>query len=846
MTVLHSKLLEDSTIQRQIERETESIHQGVLDYREMVRKTTDRGEAAGLVPVQRIMAHWFKPFKKAIQLEQRRCYDPAHQSHKDGQETGRALYGPAIRLLKSEYIAAIGMGNVMRDLLLNPEGVKFSRIAYEIGRDILAEANLQLLRKDHRGTSSELRKIMQYMPAVDRMEFKRENQTKFEQLTKMCARLNTRRVNWWAKKTLEDPVWSKKVCVAMGGAVAWHLQMTASCVDYDGENFVQAIRHETRREGKKSFGYLVLTDECYDLIDEGHQRRERLRPKYVPMIAPPVRWEQDRGGYYVTKTPLVARTCHERAELMRQNEDEMKSFYAGVDALNRVPLHINRFVLDIQKRMYRSGGGIANLPLLENPPIPKYGGDEDDEQKLKIRRARGEIHRQVRSLRGQRAMVGMLHNLADDLVDHEAIYQVHQADFRGRCYPVQTVLNHQSSDLARSLYRFARPVKVKESGRRWMCATMAELWGIKGLSFNESVDAVQSSMAEIESWAHDPEANDGWTRRHDGRPNKKKAFQALAMAHALSDDEAAAHIPIQQDGTCNGMQHYAAMGRDEEGAKATNLTPAGPDDRPHSVYLNVAEAMRPMIERDAAKGDTLAALILDRVTLDHQCAKQVVMPAVYGMTAVGARQAMYEHLDEADIDGDTRYKVAMYLGKKILNDALREVCSSTVETMDWLKGMAAQIARAGHPVRWTTPLGFPVIQTYRKTQRCSIVTLQQKVVLQVEDSSLPVKVGRQVDGFAPNFVHSIDATHMLLAAIGCDKKGIDLVEVHDAFWTHAQQGDKLGETLRRSFVALHQHPLLEGLHAELQRRHMDLKLPKPPASGSLWIEEIEDAFYLFS
>lgn len=846
MTHLSAPLLEDSSIQRQIERETEAIRQGVLAYRDMVNVTTERGDASGLVPVQRLMAHWYPVLRKAIQLEQRRCYDPSSDM------TNRMIYGPAIRLLRADYLAVITMGNVMRTLLMNTDGEKMARLAYHTGRDVLAEANLQLLKKDHRGTSAELRKAMQHMPAVKRMEFRRTHATNYEQLTRLCARMNPAKVNWWAKKTLDDPVWSRKVCTSMGTALIWHMLTTANCGSYgEDEPFVPALYHERRHEGTgkkyKSIGYLSLTDDCLNLIDDGHYRRETMRPRYVPMSAPPVRWEKDRGGYYVTKTPLVARTCQERAELIEASEDKMGTFFAGVDALNRVPVQINPFVLDVQRRMYQQGGGIANLPLLQNPPLPPYFGNETPEQVKQIKAERAETYKRIRSLKGERMMVSMLHGLATEMVEHEAIYQVHQADFRGRCYPVQPVINHQSSDLARSLFRFARPVKVQESGLRWMKVTMADLWGIKGVSHNDAVKIITSSLPEITSWAHDPERNDGWTRKFDGSLNKKKAFQALAMAHALSDDDAAARIPIQQDGTCNGMQHYAAMGRDEVGAKAVNLLPSTPDHSPNSVYMDVAEAVRPLVERDAANGDTLAELILDRITLDHACAKQVVMPAVYGMTAVGARQAMYDHLDEADISGDTRYKIAMYLGRRILNDALREVCSSTVETMDWLKAMATQIARHGkRPVRWTTPLGFPVIQTYRKTRTVRVRTLIQNLQLRVEDATLPVRIGRQVDGFAPNFVHSIDASHMLLSAIACERKHIDLMCVHDSFWTHAQQGDALGRVLRQTFVNLHRHPLLAELHMELKRLNPDVRLPDPPAPGTLDIEEVEDAFYLFA
>jgi DNA-directed RNA polymerase len=33
-------------------------------------------------------------------------------------------------------------------------------------------------------------------------------------------------------------------------------------------------------------------------------------------------------------------------------------------------------------------------------------------------------------------------------------------------------------------------------------------------------------------------------------------------------------LPVQIDGSCNGLQHYAALGRDEPGGTAVNLAPS--------------------------------------------------------------------------------------------------------------------------------------------------------------------------------------------------------------------------------------------------------------------------------
>jgi DNA-directed RNA polymerase len=35
-----------------------------------------------------------------------------------------------------------------------------------------------------------------------------------------------------------------------------------------------------------------------------------------------------------------------------------------------------------------------------------------------------------------------------------------------------------------------------------------------------------------------------------------------------------ARLPVQMDGSCNGLQHYAALGRDANGGASVNLTPS--------------------------------------------------------------------------------------------------------------------------------------------------------------------------------------------------------------------------------------------------------------------------------
>jgi DNA-directed RNA polymerase len=83
-------------------------------------------------------------------------------------------------------------------------------------------------------------------------------------------------------------------------------------------------------------------------------------------------------------------------------------------------------------------------------------------------------------------------------------------------------------------------------------------------------------------------------------------FQFLAAAIELK--QALAHpdprqyrssVPVHMDGSCNGLQHYAALARDLHGGTAVNLVPA---DRPQDVYTGIADTLRKRVEADSLGG----------------------------------------------------------------------------------------------------------------------------------------------------------------------------------------------------------------------------------------------------
>jgi DNA-directed RNA polymerase len=85
----------------------------------------------------------------------------------------------------------------------------------------------------------------------------------------------------------------------------------------------------------------------------------------------------------------------------------------------------------------------------------------------------------------------------------------------------------------------------------------------------------------------------------------------------------------------------------------------------------------------------------------------------------------------------------------------------------------------------------------------------------------PIDVAKQRAAFPPNFVHSLDATHMLRTALACARlpTPITFAAVHDSYWTHACDTDQLRDILKEEFIHLHKEPILENLRNEFMKRY---------------------------
>jgi DNA-directed RNA polymerase len=178
-------------------------------------------------------------------------------------------------------------------------------------------------------------------------------------------------------------------------------------------------------------------------------------------------------------------------------------------------------------------------------------------------------------------------------------------------------------------------------------------------------------------------------------------------------------------------------------------------------------------------------------------------------------------------------------------DVMGDLFTGAKDTMNWLTTCAKMISQHGYPVAWISPIGIPAIQPYRQKRSATLVTLLQTVTLVDRSDDLPIHKQRQCSAFPPNYIHSLDSSHMLLTALEMDRRGLSFSAVHDSFWTHACNIDEMNGALRDVFVELYDQPLLERLLETWQMRYPDLEFPELPKRGELELKEVKKATYFF-
>lgn len=778
--------------------------------REKILKSVMEGEAKGKAN-QPYMGVLYGRFLLELAQEIRSTTSKADGKGKSAQAHGKfATYvgslDPNIVALRAiEACVAALCGHGAAD---TPQPV-YRKVAAEVGRAIHAEYMMvhfqklspplfnTLLRNYRRSMSSDERRLV----AAFKAEFTRQG--------------------------FEFPVWEFGIVEAVGEYLLGRLAALG---------FIEKWTATGWSKGRPNVQtYIAMQQDVRSLTQAIVEHVAALPRAAAPLVEPPLDWSyRNVGGGFHTEDMqrLMAYAV--------QGHVEAEQPKIEIDALNylqQVRWQINAPVLDIVKQaalLFDFGDVVSANP----GPKPPISMDATPEQVALWKPVVTAWYTDKKTRAAKYLKLRKVLTEADELRDYPTIWFAYYADFRGRKYARASGVSPQGTDLDKGLIQFAEGKPIRgERAEFWFKVHGANKFGIDKVSFEDRIKWVEENHESILASARSP-LDERWWAGADCPVQ----FLAWSMEYAEWDQYGAAfhsHIPVSMDGTCNGLQNFSALLRDEVGGSATNLLD-GPV--PRDIYGLVAErtteilqALPPSVLRDA----WLAHGINRKVT------KRTTMTLPYGCTRYAAAEFIVQDylvvFNPPEIDKASYGDAGNFLSH-IVWAAIGDVVVKAREAMDWLKGWAADCVKRGKRVEWYTPTGLLVRSEYQAEQKVRIksVVFNSRMLLTkgVEDKLDSRRVQNAV---SPNFIHSMDGAHLTAICAASEKAGIQLAAIHDDFGTHAADTDELATIIRRTFVEQYRDQNWLQRLADLTGYDVP-----PPNFGNLNLVDVLDSPYFFA
>lgn len=628
------------------------------------------------------------------------------------------------------------------------------------------------------------------------------------------------------------------------------------------ELFVEAtgLVHLVKKQDKLT---IETTPEARAWIEREGRTCELLAPIYLPTLIPPKPWTSPFEGAYWTGRArrLTLVKSPNRAYLEELSEHPMPEVYAAVNALQDTPWHINQRVYDVMAQLWADQSTCGMVPHaneleLPNKPLWLTGEmtkeDMTEAQTLEFREWKSRcvmVYDENAEMESKRLSFLRTLWVAEKFKDVEEFHFPYTLDWRGRAYPVGLYLHPQGDDECRGLLEFSEMCPINDqAGADWLAIHGAGLWGHDKISFEERVAWVVANTPAILAVAADPFSNRFWQEAD-------KPWQALAFCFDWAGFTREgfgylSSLPVQMDGTCNGIQNFSAMLLDEHGGKAVNLLPGL---KPEDIYMEVGAVVAARVEKEAAEGNEFALMWLGRVA--RSVVKRPVMTLAYGAKKFGFTEMVLIdtvrpiHKEHPEVFGVQGFQAAQYMGGLIW-DAVGEALPAAVSTMQWLQEVAKIVSSEALPIHWITPTGLLVQQAYkvRKMKELFIVFQKVRISPRIDAGSPKLDSRKQASGIAPNWVHSLDASHMMKTICASSSAGVRSFSfIHDSYGTHAGNTAALAQTLREQFVEMYSTCVLERFRTDLMSMLPEgVELPAVPQKGTLDLSQVLESPFFFA
>ena len=666
-----------------------------------------------------------------------------------------------------------------------------------------------------------------------------------------------------------------------------------------------------RGKNKNTPAAIVPTEYLEKWVEEYKQVMGSLSPAYEPCVVPPRNWVSPFNGGYHSKevsSRLNLVKCKDKKHLKRLSFSQMPKVYQAVNALQAVKWQIQPDILNVANEVRLRGLpiGMPKMDKIDKPicPVPSIYSelkrDEllevlDEDQKEAFAQWKRDTVEYYGNEQKRRADVREVIATIDQGIkfrDFENLHFVYTLDFRGRVYSQGSLISPQGGDLQKALIRFADSVPLGKTGAYWLKVHGANVWGEDKLEFDERV-----SHCETEEFidmcldiAADPISFTDWTQADKPWQFLAWCFEYVKYLEWIEDgnngEDFLSKVAVAMDGSCSGIQHYSAMLRDEVGGKEVNLVPS---DRPQDIYRAVSDYVNswmnsildghcqdvPVWEKIQEKfGDVKGYKFAEewlRVCITRAMTKKPVMTLPYGSSQLTCRDSISDYLSDLQSKADKKALASGKLAGKIDNftgkdgdlprfeavsyaslmtwKAIGEVVVAAKAGMKFIKAVTKVVSSLNKSIEWTTPTGFIVSQSvYEVSEDRQVFTnMLGGCKFRVKEDLKTIDIRRMGSSCAPNFVHSMDGSHLVLATCSFDDSGIKSIAlIHDSFGTHAGNTELLRSLLVNSFVDMYRdNDVITKFKEENEERLMIEIDVEMPTIGNLDLEVIRGSKYCF-
>ena len=614
---------------------------------------------------------------------------------------------------------------------------------------------------------------------------------------------------------------------------------------------LETVRHKKAKIIKQ-------TQKTREWIKNRNAFNELLNPDYMMTVMPPKMWSTVHGGGYWTKELPELDLVKQKNKLFARElaNFDMPKVYRAVNAMQTTAFKINNYILGVMAEAWDRGLSIGGMPPITNLTVPNKPHDIKDnkESRRKCKKEAVVVHTENARMFSKRMLYAKILHLGDKFKTYATVYFPMQFDFRGRAYCVPAFLNYQSINGAKALLSFAKgkAITKENKGDFWLAVHGANMYGADKISLEDRVQWVEDNEDWIFKCVEDPFTNRQWE-------DASNAFQFLAWAEEWQRFKAegygfVSNIVVNVDGSCNGLQIYSLMLRDEKAGALVNLLPS---DKPKDIYQLVANSVTDKLKEHVKEGKPYAQQWLD-YGVKRSTTKRSIMTICYGSTRYSCTDFVVEDLTKRKDKGevhpfvDDMFKPASYLAS-IIWDSIGDNLKSARTGMKFLQDIARVVSRLQLPIHWVTPVGFPVYQSYpeMKSKRVKAMLMGEVIKPRINTEKDTTDKLRMSNGVAPNLVHSVDSAAMIETVnVAMDNGIINFCNVHDSFGTTAADVEVLNTSLREAFINMFtENDILENFRNDVLRQLPEKyhdKLPEVPQKGNLDINELRKSRFFFA